>query len=185
MRHYEIVYMVHPNRSDQAAAMSERYRGMIEAAGGVVHRFEDWGRRVLAYPVNQVHKAHYMLMNIECDTESLRELTEAFRFNDSVIRSLVIRCKSAVTEPSPLADSKQEMENAEEEAAQEVAAELNLMQDDIDSEEMIREVADDEFIAAETMTDEQVPPEPGADAEVSAGENETADDADDERGGGS
>ncbi len=102
MRHYEVVFMVHPDQSDQVPAMIERYRSMIESAKGVIHRLEDWGRRQLAYPLNKVHKAHYVLMNIECTLETLRELESAFRFNDAVLRSLVIKRKQAVTSPSPL-----------------------------------------------------------------------------------
>ncbi|OGI54517.1 MAG: 30S ribosomal protein S6, partial [Candidatus Muproteobacteria bacterium RIFCSPHIGHO2_02_FULL_60_13] len=86
MRHYEVVFMVHPDQSDQVPAMIERYRSMIESAQGAIHRLEDWGRRQLAYPLNKVHKAHYVLMNIECELATLRELESAFRFNDAVLR---------------------------------------------------------------------------------------------------
>lgn len=102
MRHYEVVFLVHPDQSEQVPAMIERYRSMIESAQGKIHRLEDWGRRQLAYPLNKVHKAHYVLMNIECPLETLRELESAFRFNDAVLRSLVISRKHAVTNPSPL-----------------------------------------------------------------------------------
>ena len=102
MRHYEVVFLVHPDQSEQVPAMIERYRSMIESAQGKIHRLEDWGRRQLAYPLNKVHKAHYVLMNIECALETLRELESAFRFNDAVLRSLVISRKHAVTTPSPL-----------------------------------------------------------------------------------
>ncbi len=108
MRHYEIVFLVHPDQSEQVPAMIERYRASIEARGGVIHRLEDWGRRQLAYPINKVHKAHYVLMNIESDQETLDELVNAFRFNDAVIRNLVIRRDEAVTEPSPMARAKEE-----------------------------------------------------------------------------
>jgi len=108
MRHYEVVFMVHPNQSEQVPAMVERYRSTIESRGGAVHRLEDWGRRQLAYPIQKVHKAHYILMNIECDGEALEELTSAFRFNDAVLRNLVIQRKGPVTEPSILAKSKDE-----------------------------------------------------------------------------
>ena len=103
MRHYEVVFMVHPDQSEQVPGMVERYRASIEASGGKVHRLEDWGRRQLAYPINKVHKAHYVLMNIECGAEALAELESAFRFNDAVLRNLVMRRKDAVTEASPLA----------------------------------------------------------------------------------
>ena len=102
MRHYEIVFLVHPDQSEQVPAMIERYRSTIETAGGKIHRLEDWGRRQLAYPIQKVPKAHYVLMNIECDQEVLNELTSAFRFNDAVLRNLVIARDEAVTEASPL-----------------------------------------------------------------------------------
>ena len=108
MRHYEVVFMVHPDQSDQVPAMIERYRSMIESAKGAIHRLEDWGRRQLAYPLNKVHKAHYVLMNIECEFDTLRELESAFRFNDAVLRSLVIKRKHAVTSPSPLVKENEE-----------------------------------------------------------------------------
>jgi small subunit ribosomal protein S6 len=108
MRHYEIVFLVHPDQSEQVPAMIERYRSMIESAQGRIHRLEDWGRRQLAYPINKVHKAHYVLMNIECPLETLRELESAFRFNDAVLRSLVIGRKRAITTPSPLAKETEE-----------------------------------------------------------------------------
>jgi small subunit ribosomal protein S6 len=114
MRHYEIVVMVHPDQSEQVPAMVERYRATIEGSGGQVHRLEDWGRRQLAYPINKVHKAHYVLMNIECDGDALAELESAFRFNDAVLRNLVMRRKQADTEASPLAreDDKDEDRSA-------------------------------------------------------------------------
>ena len=102
MRHYEIVFLVHPDQSEQVPAMVERYRSMVQESGGAVHRMEDWGRRQLAYPINKIHKAHYVLMNIECGGETLAEMESIFRFNDAVIRSITIRCDKAVTEPSPL-----------------------------------------------------------------------------------
>ena len=108
MRHYEVVFLVHPDQSEQVAAMVERYRAMIESGGGRIHRLEDWGRRQLAYQINKIHKAHYMLMNIECGLDVLNELTSAFRFNDAVIRNLVMSRNEAVTEPSPLAKSRDE-----------------------------------------------------------------------------
>jgi small subunit ribosomal protein S6 len=97
MRHYEIVFMVHPDQSDQVPSMIERYHGMIERGNGTVHRSEDWGRRQLAFPINKVHKAHYIMLNIEVGQEILDELESAFRFNDAVIRSMVIRRKGPVT----------------------------------------------------------------------------------------
>ncbi|WP_136680185.1 30S ribosomal protein S6 [Neptunomonas sp. XY-337] len=102
MRHYEIVFMVHPNQSEQVPAMVERYTNAIESAEGTVHRLEDWGRRQLAYPINNAHKAHYILMNIECGQETLDELENMFRYNDAVLRNLTIRRKEAITEVSPI-----------------------------------------------------------------------------------
>jgi small subunit ribosomal protein S6 len=110
MRHYEIVFLVHPDQSEQVPAMVERYRGIIAAGGGQVHRFEDWGRRQLAFPIAKVHKAHYVLMNIECDDKALTELTGGFRFSDAVLRHLVVKMDSAVTDPSPMAKSSEERE---------------------------------------------------------------------------
>ncbi|MEW8683900.1 MAG: 30S ribosomal protein S6 [Candidatus Thiodiazotropha endolucinida] len=110
MRHYEVVFLVHPDQSEQVPAMIERYRSGIETKGGAIHRLEDWGRRQLAYPINKIHKAHYVLMNIECDAEALSELESAFRFNDAVIRNLVIRRDEAVSEISQLAKSQEEEE---------------------------------------------------------------------------
>lgn len=100
MRHYEIVFLVHPDQSEQVPAMVERYRATIEADGGQIHRLEDWGRRQLSYPIQKILKAHYVLMNIECTQEVLDELTSAFRFNDAVLRNLVIARDEAITEPS-------------------------------------------------------------------------------------
>ena len=108
MRHYEIVILVHPDQSEQVPAMIERYQGIITSNKGKVHRLEDWGRRLLAYPINKIHKAHYVLMNIECGGESLNQLTDAFRFNDAVLRNLVIKKNKVVTQPSPLFKSDDE-----------------------------------------------------------------------------
>ncbi len=106
MRHYEIVFLVHPDQSEQVPAMIERYRSMVEGDGGNVHRLEDWGRRQLAYPIQKIHKAHYVLMNVECSQGVLEEIQSAFRFNDAVLRSMVLSRKEAVTEPSPMAKGK-------------------------------------------------------------------------------
>ncbi len=108
MRHYEVVFLVHPDQSEQVPAMVERYTTQIKEAGGQIHRLEDWGRRQLAYPINKIHKAHYVLMNIECDQATLRSLEDAFRYNDAVIRNLFIRRDEAITEESPLAKSAEE-----------------------------------------------------------------------------
>ena len=101
-RHYEVVFLVHPDQSEQVPAMIERYKSIIENGKGTIHRLEDWGRRQLAYPIQKIHKAHYVLMNIECDGETLNELEHAFKFNDAVLRHLTIKMKAAVTTPSPM-----------------------------------------------------------------------------------
>ena len=108
MRHYEVVFLVHPDQSEQVAGMIDRYRNMIESNGGKIHRLEDWGRRQLAYPINKIYKAHYALMNIECDQNVRDELESAFRFNDAVIRNLIMKRDEAITEMSALAKEKAE-----------------------------------------------------------------------------
>jgi small subunit ribosomal protein S6 len=137
LRHYEIIVMVHPDQSEQVPAMIERYRNMVGSDGGKVHRLEDWGRRQLAYPIANIHKAHYVLMNVECTDNVLKELESAFRFNDAVIRKLVIRTDKPETEQSPLFKAPDEEKKPEskpeasgdsdeevvEEAAEEVPAE--------------------------------------------------------------
>jgi len=135
MRHYEIVVMVHPDQSEQVPAMTERYKAFVEADGGKVHRLEDWGRRQLAYPIVKLHKAHYVLMNVECTDKALAELENAFKFNDAVIRKMVIRTEGAVTGQSalfknPEEENKREYKSrgdapvvAEEAATDDVAAE--------------------------------------------------------------
>ncbi|MCU7843100.1 MAG: 30S ribosomal protein S6 [Candidatus Thiodiazotropha sp. (ex Monitilora ramsayi)] len=141
MRHYEVVFLVHPDQSEQVPAMIERYRSGIESKGGAIHRLEDWGRRQLAYPINKIHKAHYVLMNIECDSEALAELESAFRFNDAVLRNMVIRREAAITEVSQLAKSQEEEENTapssrrDNEAEAEVVAEVEETASEADSSE--------------------------------------------------
>ncbi len=120
MRHYEIVFLVHPDQSEQVPAMIDRYKGIIESNGGKIHRLEDWGRRQMAYSINKIHKAHYVLMNVECGSEELAELESVFRFNDAVLRNLVIKMKGPVTEPSPLL---KEEDNKKSEARTEKAEE--------------------------------------------------------------
>jgi small subunit ribosomal protein S6 len=102
MRHYEICFIVHPDQSEQVPAMIERYKGVIAQRSGIVHRLEDWGRRQLTYPIQKVHKAHYVLMNIECDQETVNELEHSFKFSDAVLRHLIIKMTKAVTAPSPM-----------------------------------------------------------------------------------
>lgn len=108
MKHYEVVFLVHPDQSEQVPAMIERYRASIESGGGAIHRLEDWGRRQLAYPIQKLHKAHYVLMNIECNTDTLEELSSAFRFNDAVLRNMIISRKEAVTDASQLEKKPEE-----------------------------------------------------------------------------
>ncbi len=114
MRHYEIVFLIHPDQSEQVPAMVEKYQGMVKDSGGQVHRLEDWGRRQLAHTINKIHKAHYVLMNIECEQSVLDEILVAFKFNDAVLRHLVIRRDEAITEASPLAKSEDELAEKDE-----------------------------------------------------------------------
>ncbi len=123
MRHYEIVFLVHPDQSEQVPAMLDRYKATITEGNGVIHRLEDWGRRQLAYPINKIHKAHYVLLNIECGQEVIDELTNAFKFNDAVIRNLVIRRDEAITEESILAKNKERDERRAAERRPEPKAE--------------------------------------------------------------
>lgn len=123
MRHYEIVFMVHPDQSEQVGGMIERYTRMIKDSGGAVHRLEDWGRRQLAYPINKIHKAHYVLMNVECGQEVLDELTSIFRYNDAIIRNLVIKRDEAVTEMSHIQKAENENRERKARASQRVRAE--------------------------------------------------------------
>ena len=118
MRHYEIVFLVHPDQSEQVAGMIERYTQLMADSGGQIHRLEDWGRRQLAYPINKIHKAHYVLMNIECNGEALEELTTLFRFNDAVIRNLVIKTKAPVTEETFILKGEREGKERKQRAEQ-------------------------------------------------------------------
>ena len=118
MRHYEIVFLVHPDQSEQVPAMVERYLGMVTDSGGQVHRSEDWGRRQLAHPINKIHKAHYALLNVECGSAVIDEIKSAFKFNDAVLRSLVISRNEAITEASPMAVAVAEEKAREKEAQQ-------------------------------------------------------------------
>lgn len=142
MRHYEIVFLVHPDQSEQVPAMIERYRAMIEEDGGRVHRLEDWGRRQLAYPINKIHKAHYVLMNIECSAEVLREIQSAFRFNDAVIRNLIIQRDGPETEPSPLIKSRDEQRDSLSERSDSGERESSLDRDDLEEDSIIEDAED-------------------------------------------
>jgi small subunit ribosomal protein S6 len=124
MRHYEIVFIVHPDQSEQVPAMVERYKALVAAHSGQIHRLEDWGRRQLAYPIQKMHKAHYVLMNIECDNVTLNELEHGFKFNDAVLRHLTVKMKRAITTPSPMMkdDKSKSMMVAKVEAPAEAVA---------------------------------------------------------------
>jgi small subunit ribosomal protein S6 len=152
MRHYEVVFMVHPDQSEQVPAMIERYRSMIDSSGGVIHRLEDWGRRLLAYPINKIHKAHYVLMNIECDAATLAQLGSAFRFNDAVIRDLIIKRNKAITEASPLIKIK---EDEEENEGFVTDMDESDTSDSIVSEEIIddlSDITDESSVSDDTVT---------------------------------
>jgi len=157
MRHYEIVFMVHPDQSEQVPGMVERYQSAIEAGGGKVHRLEDWGRRQLAYPIQKIHKAHYVLMNIECSAEVLEELTTNFRYNDAVLRNLVVRREAAVTEETLI--MKEEREEQQREAvrdAQLSKREAEKAEAAEAEEEEEDEEDEDEFDAADEAEDEDL-----------------------------
>ncbi|HEC17788.1 MAG TPA: 30S ribosomal protein S6 [Gammaproteobacteria bacterium] len=149
MRHYEVVFLVHPDQSPQVPAMLERYRSMIENDGGKIHRLEDWGRRQLAYSIQKLHKAHYILMNIECDQKTIDELQSHFRFNDAILRDLFIRRDEAVTEPSPMAKAMESERRPEPVAAPKEAVD--------NAEDIPEEIAVDEPVSE--GGDESVPQE--------------------------
>ena len=123
MRHYEICFIVHPDQSEQVPGMVERSRAIVAAKNGTIHRLEDWGRRQLAYPIQKIHKAHYVLMNIECDGETLNELEHSFKFNDAVLRHLTVKMKAAVTTPSPMMKEEKSKSMMPSDAAPAVQAE--------------------------------------------------------------
>ena len=136
MRHYEVVFLVHPDQSEQVSSMTERYTQLVTESGGKVHRLEDWGRRQLAYPINKIHKAHYVLMNIECSGDVLEELTTLFRFNDAVLRNLIIKCKDAISEESFILKSERESEErrARSEQKRQLEEESAAETSDVDEE---------------------------------------------------
>ena len=174
MRHYEIVFLVHPDQSEQVPAMVERYQGMVTAAGGAVHRTEDWGRRQLAHPINKVHKAHYVLLNVECGQSVVDEIKGAFRFNDAVLRHLVISRDKAITEASPMAVAVAEEKAKEKEAQQrreaKAAAEAALREEKAKTEEAAAEEAKSEAAPADEApaAEEAKAEETSADAEQPA-----------------
>ena len=187
MRHYEIVFLVHPDQSEQVPAMVERYQGLVTAAEGTVHRSEDWGRRQLAHPINKVHKAHYVLMNIECNHDVVEEITTGFRFNDAVLRHLVIQRKDAVTAASPMAVAVEEEKVKEREAQRrrdaKAAAEAAMAANAAKAEEEASTSESVEADSSEADTGEAVSSDAGtedAKASESGEAGETADAAADE-----
>ncbi len=136
MRHYEVVFLVHPDQSEQVPAMIERYRAIIQN-GGKIHRLEDWGRRQLAFPINKVHKAHYVLMNIECGAEALTELKNAFRFNDAVLRNMILARSSAVTDASPMMVQKAQEERETQSARARLTENDDAADDETPAEEAV------------------------------------------------
>ena len=179
MRHYEIVFLVHPDQSEQVPAMVERYQGMVTEAGGAIHRTEDWGRRQLAHPINKIHKAHYVLLNVECDYAVIEEIKSAFRFNDAVLRHLVMSRDDAVTEASPMAVAVAEEKAKEREAQQrrdaKAAAEAAMRDDDDSSTD---EAEDDKPADDEAKKDESAENEATKDesADEEAKKDESSDD---------
>ena len=148
MRHYEIVFLVHPDQSEQVPAMIERYKSLVESNAGKVHRLEDWGRRQLAYSINKIHKAHYVLMNVECGENVRDEIETAFRFNDAVIRNLIMKRDEAITDMSILAKSKDEADAADKKMAAEkaAAAQRERVSEDVSAD---ADISEDKSDAAE------------------------------------
>ncbi len=153
MRHYEICFLVHPDQSEQVPAMLERYRNMIEEKKGSIHRLEDWGRRQLAYPVSKLHKAHYVLMNIECDNETLAELESLFRFNDAVLRHLTIRRQEALVDQSEMLKAKEEKDRSSRDHSDHRRVSSKDDADDIDDDD---DNDDDDDVATEKVSEEEV-----------------------------
>ena len=180
MRHYEIVFIVHPDQSEQVSAMIERYRTLVTGGNGKVHRVEDWGRRQLAYPIQKVHKAHYVLMNVECDQAVLDEIEHAFKFNDAVLRHLIIGRKEAVTEASPMAVAVEEEKAKERESQRrrdaKAAAEAAMLAESRKQEEGAESEADAEEASTEKAEDkaEETADADEGDAEKPAPEAQTA-----------
>jgi small subunit ribosomal protein S6 len=164
MRHYEICFLVHPDQSEQVPAMLERYRALVEGANGKIHRIEDWGRRQLAYPIAKLHKAHYVLMNIECDGETLAELEGIFRFNDAVLRHLTVRREEAVVEQSIMMKAKEEKDRPGRSYGS-----RDRDDDDDDSDDDDVELADD------SDDEEEAAPKQSAEESTMAASAESAD----------
>lgn len=153
MRHYEIVFLVHPDQSEQVPGMVERYRSAVESRGGAVHRLEDWGRLQLAYTIFRLHKAHYVLMNIECDAETLAELEGIFRFNDAILRHLTIRRDCAATEPSVMMSKKDEKESPPRDESRKPAGEP--VRKEADTSETDTSEADGDTSKKESATEQE------------------------------
>ncbi len=188
MRHYEIVFLVHPDQSEQVPAMVERYQGTVTESGGAIHRTEDWGRRQLAHPINKIHKAHYVMMNVECGDDVIKEMTGAFKFNDAVLRHLVIRRDEAITEASPMAIAVEEEKQREKEsqrrrdakAAAESAmlAESRAKDDDKEEAKADEPAAEEEKPAAEAeAAPAEAEAESAAEAEAEASSESPAEEA--------
>ena len=176
MRHYEIVFLVHPDQSEQVPAMVEKYQGMVTEAGGQVHRSEDWGRRQLAHPIHKIHKAHYALLNVECPFDVINEIKTAFKFNDAVLRHMVLARDEAITEASPMAVAVAEEKAKEKEAQQRREAKAAAEAAQRAEEEKAAEAAADEAPAEEPAAEEAPADEPAAEeavAEAAPAEEET------------
>ena len=172
MRHYEIVFLVYPDQSDQVPQMIERYSKMVTDRGGAIHRLEDWGRRQLAYSIDKLHKAHYVLMNVECDSEALEEIQHAFRFNDAVLRNLIIRMDEAVTEPSPLAKSAEEDDEEEGEWGDQKKAPAKAAAEKPEEKKADAEKAEDKDGAEEEAAEPAAEAEKAEEAEEAAPEGD-------------
>jgi len=177
MRHYEVVFLVHPDQSEQVPAMLERYKTMIETGGGAIHREEDWGRRQLAYPINKIHKAHYLMLNVECGQESLDELMSLFKFNDAIIRHMVLGREEAVTEPSHMAKSVEEERRRDSERAERDAARAPRPTEDSEDDAQ----ADEENAPVEAEAEVEAPAEEKAPAADEAPSEESKDDSSEEK----
>jgi small subunit ribosomal protein S6 len=184
MRHYEVVFLVHPDQSEQVPGMIERYTQLMNESGGKIHRLEDWGRRQLAYPINKIHKAHYVLLNIECGSEALDELTTLFRFNDAVLRNLVIKSKEPVTEESLILKGERENKERKQRSEQKrkleedaaAAAPKPEVAEAVDAKEAAAEEAPAEEAPAEEVAGEEAPAEE-APAEEAPAEEAPAEEA--------
>ncbi len=172
MRHYEVVFLVHPDQSEQVPGMIERYTQLMKDSGSKIHRMEDWGRRQLAYPINKIHKAHYVLMNIECGGEALDELSTLFRFNDAVLRNLVIRCKEPITEESLIL--KGEREGKERKAR---AEQKRKLEEEAAAIRAAARITDDVELKPDVPAPEKADTSPGDDSGPADSETETVADA--------